>query len=171
METFAILDEDSIEITLQSPLITAEVQGKITVTADIVIDKLATKTPLSESSTYLIVQRFASEPILKFEIVSATGTTTVKLAHNNTTADDAFVVGMALNDANTGEKVDVLIMGVVSDPSFAVFGLNATLFLDVDGGITDIKPVLPAATSTTILGRSFGSGDVFVNVQRPTFLT
>lgn len=170
METFVILDDDSIEITINSPLVTAEIQGKVTIAADIVIDKLAAKTPLSESSTYLVVQRFASEAILKFEVVSATGTTTVKLAHNNTTNDDAFAVGVALNDASIGQKVDVLIMGVISDPSFSVFPLNSTLFLDVDGGITDVKPTLPLAKSNTILGRSFGSGDVFINVQRPSFL-
>lgn len=180
MTEFKIADEDSLVVTLGMSDISIEipmarslellVQGPFSLEIELAIDKLLAKTPLSESSTYLVINRITVEPVLKTEIVAATGATTVKLAHNNTTSDDAFAIGMALNDADTGEKVDILIMGVINDPIFTAFPLNSTVFLDTDGGTTDVRPIRPSATSSTIIGRSFGNGEVFVNVQRPVFL-
>lgn len=160
----------SVQIDEENSLLIASIQGKSVIQGDIVIDRAAPKTPLSESSTYLVLTRTVTEQIYKLEIVCATGATTVKLAHNNTNANDAFAVGMALNDAAIGEKVDILIMGVVKDTALAVYPLNATIFLDTNGGTTDVKPTLPLAKSNTIIGRSLGNGEVFVNVQRPSFL-
>jgi hypothetical protein len=103
-------------------------------------------------------------------VVASTGTTTAKLAHNNTTADDAFAIGVAMHDAAVGQLLDILVLGVIQDPAFAVYPLNSTIFLDSDGGTTDVKPMQPSASSTTIIGRSYGNGEVFVNVERPVFI-
>jgi len=82
----------------------------------------------ADSSTYLIIQRVAAEPIVRTDVLAYNNIGQVKLANNNTTPDDAFVVGMALNSVNTGEIVDVLIMGIINDPAFNVFPLNSTIF-------------------------------------------
>ena len=124
----------------------------------------------ADSSTYLIVQRIAAENIVRTDVLSWNSVGQVKLASNNTTPDDAYVVGMALNDALTGALVDVLVMGIINDPVFNTFPLNATIFLDTAGATTDIKPERPTATSTTVVGRSYGNGEVFINPLRPTFI-
>jgi hypothetical protein len=129
-----------------------------------------TNAMTADSSTYLIINRIASENILKTEVLSYTPIGQMKLANNNTTADDAFVVGVAMNNALAGQSVDVLLMGIINDPIFNVFPLNATIYLDINGGSTDIKPTLPGASSWTIVGRSYGNGEVFVNPSRPVFL-
>jgi len=124
----------------------------------------------ADSSTYLIIQRVAAEPIVRTDVLAYNNIGQVKLANNNTTPDDAFVVGMALNSVNTGEIVDVLIMGIINDPAFNVFPLNSTIFLDTSGATTDTKPTSPAASSTTVVGRSYGNGEVFINPLRPVFI-
>ncbi len=129
-----------------------------------------TEAMTSDSSTYLIIQRIAAEDILRTDVLSYNALGQVKLANNNTTPDDAYVVGMALNDAPMGHLVDVLIMGIIQDPIFNAFPLNATIFLDVHGGSTDIKPLRPTATSYTVVGRSYGNGEVFINPLRPVFI-
>ena len=173
MVQYEINDEDSITLTLTSSKLTASINGTMTIVANVMLDRLSTKTPLSESSTYLVVSRKAAEQIYKTDIVSAitvSGETRVKLGANNLTANDAFALGMSLTDAAAGQMVDVLIMGVVKDDVFNAFPLNSTVYLDTDGGTTDIAPSLPLATSRTIIGRSLGSGEILVNVQRPLFL-
>ena len=124
----------------------------------------------ADSSTYLIIQRVAAEPIVRTDVLAYNNIGQVKLANNNTTPDDAFVVGMALNSVNTGEIVDVLIMGIINDPAFNVFPLNSTIFLDTAGATTDTKPTSPAASSTTVVSRSYGNGEVFINPLRPVFI-
>ena len=124
----------------------------------------------ADSSTYLVIQRIAAEDIVRTDVLSYNAIGEVKLANNNTTPDDAFVVGMALNDASTGHLVDVLIMGVINDPAFNVFPLNSTIFLDTAGATTDVKPNTPSASSTTVVGRSYGNGEVFINPLRPVFI-
>lgn len=172
METFVILDDDSIELTLHSPLISAEIQGTVLITADIVIDKLAAKTPLSESSTYLIVQKTAEEAILEFDLVYVTNTGGVKVATNNGVADEAFVLGMALQDKAIGEKVDVTVLGVVKDPMFSALALNKSVYLDVSGGLTDDVPTIAGgALFSTPIGRALGSGEVLINIGRPLALS
>lgn len=116
----------------------------------------------ADNSTYLVIRRTVVENVLRTEIVCPTGVTTVKLAHNNTDANDAFAVGMALEDALAGEQVNILIMGIINDPIFQAFPLNSTVFLDTDGATTDVKPLAPSASSSTIIGRSLGNGEVFI---------
>lgn len=172
METFVIVDDDSIEITLSWSIITAEIQGTSLITGDIVIDHTATKTPLSESSTYLVVQKIAEEPIVEFDLLYVTATGGVKISSNNTTLDEAFVLGMALQDKALGEKVDVLILGVVNDPIFSALALNKQLYLDINGALTDDVPtVLGGALYATPIGRALGSGSVLVNIGRPLTLS
>ena len=136
-----------------------------------IIEQFGTsKASRAEASTYLILQRIVTEQVYRTEVVASTGTTTAKLAHNNTTPDDAFAIGVAMHDAAPGQLLDILVLGVIQDPAFAVYPLNATIFLDSDGGTTDTKPTQPLASSTTIIGRSYGNGEVFVNVERPVFI-
>jgi hypothetical protein len=172
METFVIVDDDSIEITLSWSLITAEIQGKSLIVADIVIDNLAVKTPLSESSTYLIVQKIAEEPIVEFDLVYVTATGGVKVSDNNLGSNEAFVLGMALADTAIGIKVDVLILGVISDPIFAALALNTPIYLDTGGALTDdIPKKINGANYATPIGRALGSGSVLISVSPPLTLS
>jgi hypothetical protein len=124
----------------------------------------------ADNSTYLVIQRIASESIIRTDVVAYNNMGEIKLANNNTTVDDAFVVGMALNNGNIGDLIDVLVMGIINDPIFNVFPLNSTIFLDTIGATTDVKPVPPSASSTTVVGRSYGNGEVFINPLRPVFI-
>jgi hypothetical protein len=171
METFVIIDEDSIEITLYHSILEVEVQGKTLIVGDIVVDKLAAKTPLSESSTYLIVQKVAEEAIVEFDLVYVTPTGGVMVATNNLGSNEAFVLGLAIADTLLGDKVDVLILGVVSDPIFSALALNTPIYLDVGGAITDdIPKKVNGANFATPVGRALGSGSILINVLSPLTL-
>lgn len=168
MDTFTIIDENLIELLISSPSLTIIANSGNHLSADIVVDRATSGS--GGSSSGLIVPKYASEQIFKTDIVAMSGSTTVKVAHNNTNFDDSFALGMALNDASIGDPVNVMIMGQYSDLSFSAFPLNSTIFLDTDGGMTDVKPTRPLSGSVTILGRSFGNGDIYINVTRPIII-
>jgi hypothetical protein len=66
--------------------------------------------------------------------------------------------------------VDVLILGIITDPIFSVFPVNSTLFLDDLGGITDVTPTQPTKTHLTVIGKSLGGNDILVSVSPPVTL-
>lgn len=118
----------------------------------------------------LQIDKIASENILSGDCVMAVSNTDVALANNNLTGADALVLGIAANDALVGQTVSVIIMGSFSDPSYLVFAINKLLFLDAFGAITDVKPTLPSANFSTVIGKSLGSSTIFVQIGTPTQL-
>ena len=116
----------------------------------------------------LSVTRLADENIFRGDFVYASSTTGVSLATNNATNDELLVLGIANADALTGESVEVILKGVFSDPLFAPFAPQQTLFLDIDGAATNVKP--PSGEPQVILGKTLGNSEFLVEIENPTFL-
>lgn len=119
------------------------------------------------SAVALKITRTAGEDILTGDALVAINNTTVGLATNDSTAQDATVLGFADHAALTGEQITITLMGVISDTSFSVFTVNSLLFLDVAGAITDVRPTTGYLTT---IGHSLGSNDIFVSIQKPVKL-
>jgi hypothetical protein len=118
----------------------------------------------SLSAKRLEIDKVASLPILKHSLVTLTSETHVKTS-GVSSLEDSTVFGMALNAANSGEIVRVLLFGHYSDPSL-VFGTNESLFQNASGMLT--------TTATTIVGefwarvgRSYGGGSIFISPEPP----
>lgn len=121
-------------------------------------------------SASLVIDRIATGAILRGDIVRASTLNHVSIADPTTNLDSATGLGIALNDADDSEPVEVLILGVITDPIFSVFSVNETLFLDEAGGITNIKPSQPTRNFLLIIGKSLGGNEVFINLQSPITL-
>lgn len=126
--------------------------------------------PATGKSATLVVDRIATGSILRGELVRPTTPGHVGVADPALSIDEASVLGIALGDALDTETVEVLILGVISDPIFSVFAVNSILFLDDSGGVTDIKPTKPLKNYLTIVGRALGSNEIFINVSQPVTL-
>jgi len=164
-----VLGNKTLEATTSSSNLVISTTGKTTLVSSIVLDSKFQQVSLAESSTYLVVRRLAKEHILRTECVTIFSDTEVKLAQNNTTSLDAVVLGMAVNDALPGEYVNIIVMGILKDSAFSVFGLRSNIFMDQDGSITDIRPVPPLANSYTIIGTYIGNNEIFINPVKPAF--
>jgi len=119
----------------------------------------------------LVIDRIATGTILRGDLVRASTVNHVVVADATGTLEDAYVLGLALNDADDTENVEILLLGVISDPLFSVFAVNSTLFLDEDGGVTDIKPTKPLRNYSTIVGKALGGNEILINVSTPTTLS
>ena len=120
-----------------------------------------------ESATKLKITRTAQEDILAGEVVRAFSDTHVSLATADSTRSDAMVLGIAEADALTGADVDVILLGVITDAAFAVFGLNDPLFLDVDGGITNVKRT--SGYHVTV-GKALGGNNILFQSGNPVVI-
>lgn len=80
--------------------------------------------------------------------------------------ENALSVGVTLNTATAGNKVEVLSFGILEDPFFN-FPVNDVLFLAVGGAITNVAPT---SGIRTIIGKSLGVGSIFISVQEPVIL-
>ena len=125
----------------------------------------------TNTATSLQVNRIANVQIFAGECVKSDSITNVSLATNDGLSSDAIVLGIAANDANVGENVVVVIMGVITNTAYNIFSLNSVLFLDQNGGITDVRPVFPAANFLTPIGKSLGGGSIFAQIELPTQLS
>ena len=122
------------------------------------------------SATSLQVTRTALEEIFSGECVMSSSASEVRLATNDQTVDKALVLGIAVNHALPGENVTVVIMGVINNSNYSAFTLNSPLFLDSNGGITDVRPVLPTSKYLLQVAKSLGSNSIFIQIETPTQL-
>jgi hypothetical protein len=90
----------------------------------------------------------------------------VKGGNNNTTIDEATVIGISITGASDGNKVKYKIMGSHTDSSFT-FALNAPIYLGTSGSLTSIAP---SSGFRTQIGYSKGVGEIFINIQEPIIL-
>jgi hypothetical protein len=84
-------------------------------------------------------------------------------ANNNTTLDEATVIGISITGATTGNKVRYKISGRLEDSSFN-FTLNAPLYLDINGNITEIAP---ATGFRTRVGNALETGAIYILLEEP----
>jgi len=134
------------------------------------LDWVNPKTNAIDIATKLQITRIATEAIMEGDCVKADSSTHVSLATNDLNVGGATVLGIAANDANIGDAVNITLFGAISNAAFSVFALHDPLFLDIDGGITNINPMLPGAFFRTEIGKSLGGSDIFVNIQPPIVL-
>lgn len=121
-------------------------------------------------ATTVVISRTASEPILRGELVRGSSPNHVELADPTGDIDSASVLGMALNDANTSDEVEILILGIITDSIFNIFGTNVPIFLDDAGGVTDVRPSSPSKKFLVDIGKSLGGGDILILIQKPVTL-
>jgi len=118
----------------------------------------------AEGAVKLELKLIATSGISKLDIVTLDSNTHCSKS-TFASANTANAIGIALNAATAGNTVNVLLFGVLEDPSLT-FSLNDLLFLKSDSTITDI------GTSTlgeflVEVGKSLGAGSMFVNIKTP----
>lgn len=117
------------------------------------------------SARVLKVSLIASENISALKLIYPTSSSSGGLADfQNSSKKDA--VGIALSSATMGNLFDVLLFGRVEDPFFN-FPLNDSLFLGNNGILTNIAPTTDFSVR---VGKSLGSGAIFINIERPIIL-
>lgn len=115
----------------------------------------------------LTISKIYAEIISALKAVTSISSTEVVKAEPDTFTN-AKVLGITLNGGITGFEGELIILGVLADPSFN-FPVNDLLYLGTDGLITNVAPALPTVFSTTI-GHSLGLGSIFINLQDPIAL-
>ncbi len=145
-----------------SPVLTGS-DGKLSAT-------LLPTSSVTDEAKAVVVNRIAHGEILKGEVVRPFSGNSVTLSDPTDTLIKADSIGVAMNDVADGGDVKILILGILSDPSFSVFAINSILFLDDDGGITDVKPVNPTKKFQVIVGKYLGANEILINIQTPLAL-
>lgn len=123
--------------------------------------------PSGTSDGTLKVTKVAGENLLAGDAVKIHSSTQVKLADKDSTLDYAIVFGIATQNATTGNNVEVLLLGEVTDSVFSPFSVGDNLFLDTSGGLTDVRPT---SGFHTPVATAMGGNKIFVNPRLPTKL-
>ncbi len=127
-----------------------------------------TLLPSISAAATLQITRIASETLVSGDCVYAVSSTHVGLANNTTTEERATVLGIAINNASAGQSVGVVLLGAYFNSVFSVFPLvNKPLYLDTDGGLTDVRPASPGASYLTSVAISLGANNIFIRIDRP----
>lgn len=121
----------------------------------------------AETAQRLVITRTAAEGISKFRLVTAFSSTEVRPAWRDDTYERASVLGMALNAANTGEEVSILVFGVV-ELTGGGFTINEPLFLGKYGVVSEI--VSEDAVHSVRIGKAIGSNQIFLSIESPVIL-
>lgn len=129
------------------------------------LDKQQESTTIIDSATKLKIQRTALVNIGAGEVLKAHSATVATLATADNTQQDAQVLGIAESTVLAGATVDIILLGVVTDAAFSIFSINSPLFLDVDGGITDVKRT---SGYHVVIGKSLGNNDILFQPSNPT---
>mgnify|MGYP003630028416 CR=1 FL=1 len=90
----------------------------------------------------------------------------VALANNNIDFEQASVIGITRTSAISGNKITYQIIGKFQDSSLA-FTLGSSIYLDVNGNLTDVAP---ASGFRTAIGTAGQSGTININIQEPIIL-
>lgn len=91
----------------------------------------------------------------------------VQPATNNTTVDEATVIGFAKQSRTAGQTVDVLIAGVLASSGLLP---GRTYFLGLNGAITTTAPT-NAGDYITRIGEAASTGELIVQIEPPVLLT
>lgn len=121
----------------------------------------------STLSTGVVVSRVLDVDVVYGDVVSPTSVGHVGLADATLTISEATALGICLSVGVIGQRIDILVLGVLSHSMFEVFDVNDQLYLDESGGITNIRRVDKFLTP---IGKCLGLGEILVDVGRPTVL-
>jgi hypothetical protein len=163
-----ILENEDAEVCVESvePVLVTLVNTEIIVQVGCDQSGLTPPPGIADASKWLVIEKTAGENIQALRIVKFLDKDTVVYAHQSLTYADAKGIGMAITAGNTGELVQVLIMGVVEDVFFN-FPANTLMFLADNGVITDTVPV---SGHSVIVGEC-PTTDVFtLSIREPIIL-
>jgi hypothetical protein len=119
------------------------------------------------SATVLIMEKISDVAINAGQVVRLTSETNCALASYDSYVN-ALAEGIALNSVGIGEVVRIQVFGLLVN-TFP-YTLNEQLFLGANGAITNIVPVSPIAAISLKIGKSEGSGTIFIKIGEPIVL-
>jgi len=123
-------------------------------------------SPPTNEAKRLTDSKIADSNMSALTMVVATSDTNIDKATNDLLFPNANVLGIILSSVTIGNPVEVLFFGKLDD-AFFTFPVNDSLFLGINGTITNIPPVAPAATFSTDIGYSLGTGSIFLKIEKP----
>lgn len=118
----------------------------------------------SLSANRLEINKIATGPVGYLQLVTLISTTNVSISGVDS-RENATVFGLALNSAIDGEVVRILLFGHYDDP-LLTFGLNESLFQDMNGDLTTVATTIVGENWARV-GRSYGDGSVFISPESP----
>jgi hypothetical protein len=133
---------------------------------DVVSTAISAQYALSQQTT-----RIAAEAILIGEPVYSHSDTQCGVGTNNDTKGKATILGIALNGGAIGDTINILVSGPMTNSLFSAFALNTLLFLDIDGGITDVRPTKPTAHYLAPIAKAEGNNTIFIQIGNITQLS
>lgn len=117
-----------------------------------------------------------SVSILQETLVASENISALKLIYRTSPTDGGLadyqdiskkdVIGLSLTTATIGNTFECLLFGKHED-AFFNYSINEILFLGNNGNITNVAPT--TGYSVTI-GKGFGTGSIFINIERPIIL-
>jgi len=126
---------------------------------------MAVNFPVPQSGAVkLQLSLTASSTISKLDVIKLDSNTHCSRADFSSYAN-ATSIGIALNQAVAGNKVDILLFGVLDDPGLN-FPLNDLLFLSSSSTITNIATSVSGQFHVEV-GKSLGAGSMFVSFTTP----
>lgn len=79
---------------------------------------------------------------------------------------DASIVGISITAATAGNELRYLIDGSLFDSSLS-FTDGEPVFLDINGGLTQIDPAVSGYTYRVLLGYATGTNAININIEEP----
>lgn len=112
-----------------------------------------------------IEQDFADGNISAVKAIYKT-ITGVALGNNDVDLSEATIIGISRVSATSGNKLTYQTIGRFYDSSLN-FTLNAQLYLDINGNITETAPT---TGFRTVIGSSLGVGAIQINIEEPIII-
>jgi len=119
----------------------------------------------TDSAVKLSFSKIADNTISALQIVRLTSDTNIDLA-DKSVLGTALAAGIAINGGTVGSTIVVVAAGIVEDASFT-YTLNDILFLNTSGAITTVAPT---TGFSTVIGKSLGTGAIYINIEQPIAL-
>lgn len=110
-----------------------------------------------------IMVKPASFPISGNRLVRLSDNSELAYATNAGSAVQARVVGLTLNAAITGDPVEILMDGDISEPSWN-WDMSKLIYLGQDGYLTQVSPQAPDAAYSVVVGFPISSTSMFLNI-------
>lgn len=104
----------------------------------------------------------AMQMVISVDGVSATP------GNNNTTVQNAQVLGIAKTTALATTSFKALLFGTIADSSFSGFSVNGPVYLNSTGFLTQSVPVTP--NFLVVCGKYLGANTVLIDVSEPVQL-
>ena len=90
----------------------------------------------------------------------------VFLGDPNGSFQDASIIGISITASTIGNEIRYLIDGILFDSSLS-FTNGEPVFLDIDGGLTQVDPAILGHTYRVLLGYATGTNAININIQEP----